>query len=123
MYQVISGMGQVMRVPPTVPAPRRVVVGPRRVFAQGPGGHWWVRPRAGLKGIGCGCGCGGDCNQGIGQAQSVSQVATDFTTVLGDVFLNSDGSLNWTAIGFAGLGAILLYVNWGNTTKKRYKGK
>lgn len=91
------------------------------------------------RGLGCGCGCGGGCGQqqipGVGQvvattapaattsAYSFTNLGTDITSLAGDLFLNSDGSPNWTAIGFAGFVGILIYVNWGNTTSKRYRGK
>ena len=118
MYQVATppGMGQTSTAPIVLAAPptRRVVVGPRRIWAQGPGGRWWARPRRGISGCG-GCGCAG-----MGQA-TLSNVGTDVWNALTDVFTNADGSLNLPAVGFAGFGAILIYVNWGNTTKKRFK--
>ena len=140
---VPTGIGQISVATPILStAPARaahaVLVGPRRVWTRGPKGGLLVRKRGDPgtwqparrrvgstpNGIGCGCsgmqGCG--CS-GMGPAQSLSQVAGDFTTVLQDAFLNSDGSLNWAAVTFAGFGAILIFVNWGNTTKKRYGGK
>lgn len=71
-------------------------------------------------GMGCagasGCGCGGKC-PGIGQA-SISNVGTDFTALLSDVFMNSDGSVNLTAVGFAAVAVFLIAKNWGNTTRR-----
>ena len=72
------------------------------------------------KGLGCGCkgvvGC--KCSSGMGQATSISQVFGDATTLLADVFENSDGSINWTAVGFAGAAAALIFMNWGHTTRR-----
>lgn len=80
------------------------------------------------RGLGCGCGCGGSCSQqqipGVGQVvasptYSFANLGTDVSNLASDLFLNSDGSLNWTAVGFAGVAAALIFVNWGNTTRRR----
>jgi hypothetical protein len=72
----------------------------------------------GLFGLGCGCKGVVGCNCGMGQATSIAQVFGDATTLLADVFENSDGSLNWTAIAFAGGAAALIFMNWGHTTRR-----
>jgi hypothetical protein len=85
-------------------------------------------------GLGCGCGCGGGCSQqipGVGQVvattapattvptYSVSNLGTDASTLLSDLYLNSDGSLNYVAVGLTVVVGALVFVNWGNTTKRR----
>ena len=79
--------------------------------------------RVATPGLNCACGVAGCGCAGMGQAQSLSQVGSDFTTVLSDLFLNPDGSLNYAALGFAMFAAGLIFVNWGNTTKKRFGGR
>ena len=68
---------------------------------------------------GMGCGCGPNCNCGVGQAQSLSQVGSDFTTLLGDVYLNSDGSVNVLAVGLTAVVGILVFRNSGHTTRRK----
>jgi hypothetical protein len=87
-------------------------------------------------GLGCGCGCGGGCGQqqqmpGVGQVvattapattvptYSVSNLGTDASTLLSDLYLNSDGSLNYVAVGLTVVVGALVFVNWGNTTRRR----
>lgn len=138
MYQVATpatGFGQTNATPilSTAPRPHVVVVGPRRVWTRGPKGGLLVRkrgapgtwqparrpvstPAAGMSGCGCanGCGCAG-----MGQASTLSQIGTDFTTLLADVFENSDGSLNMTAVAVAGVAAGLIFLNWSHTTRRK----
>lgn len=78
-----------------------------------------VTPVKGLNCTGCN-GCAG-CSGGMGQ--SVSSITGDISSLLGDVFLNADGSLNYTAVAFAGLSVFLIIRNWGNTTSRKRKGK
>lgn len=118
MYRV-AGVGQVSA--PITAAPRLVVVGPRRVWTRGPGGRWRSVSKARLKaaGVGCACGCGDQCGGGgMGQAASLSQIGTDAGSLISDVFQNSDGSVNWTVVAFAGAAAALVFVNWGHTTRR-----
>jgi hypothetical protein len=55
----------------------------------------------------------------MGQASTLSQIGTDFTTLLADVFENSDGSLNMTAVAVAGVAAGLIFLNWSHTTRRK----
>lgn len=67
-------------------------------------------------GMGCtGCGCGGNCR---GVSGDITNAPSDLSTLLSDVFTNMDGSLNWTAVGFAVVAAGLIWANWGHTTKR-----
>ncbi len=104
MYETLTGMGQTAATMPAaahVPYLRRLIVGPRRVYAQGGGGRWYVTPR---RGVGCAC------DNGLGQTASVSNVPSDITTLLSDLYVNSDGSMNWTAIALtAGVGYLLFF--------------
>ncbi len=75
--------------------------------------------RVATPGLNCACGVAGCGCAGMGQAQSLSQVGSDFTTVLSDLFLNPDGSLNYAAVAFAGVAIALVAVNWGHTTRRR----
>ena len=139
MYQVVTpnGMGQAVTTPILSTAPAhiaKVLVGPHRLWTRGPGGgvvvrkrgapgtwHRAKRPTAGTATPGMGCGCAGvqGCGcAGMGQASSLSQVGSDFTTLLSDIFENSDGSLNWTAVAFAGVAGVLIFANWGHTTRR-----
>ncbi len=62
---------------------------------------------------------GPNCNCGVGQAQSLSQVGSDFTTLSGDVYLNSDGSVNVLAVGLTAVVGILVFRNWCHTTRRK----
>ncbi len=75
--------------------------------------------RVATPGLNCACGVAGCGCAGMGQAQSLSQVGSDFTAVLSDLFVNPDGSLNMTAVAFAGVAIALVAVNWGHTTRRR----
>ena len=124
MYRV-AGVGQVASsVPATTTGGKMYVVGPRRVWTRGPGGRWRSVSKARLKaaGVGCACGCGDQCGMGQTATPSIANLPSDISTTLQDIFVNPDGSLNWAAVGMGGFVGILLFVNWGNTTKKRVRG-
>ena len=76
------------------------------------------------RGMGCACGGVSGCGcSGLGQATSISQVGSDVMNLAADVFENSDGTINWVAVAFAGAVGLLVFRNWGHTTSHTTRRK
>jgi hypothetical protein len=73
-----------------------------------------------LTGVGCAGGAGCKCRN-CGGVGDVTNIGSDISALLSDVFTNADGSLNWTAVGFAAIAVGLIAANWGHTTTRRRK--
>ena len=130
MYQVVaSGVGMV--VGPPVAHPKYLKAHPKWATwaAAHPNAAQKIRlayqrrhtPTPGVSGIGCASGCTGmgcKCGSNVGMSGTLADVPADLSTLVSDLFTNPDGSMNWTAVAFAGVASALVYVNWGHTTRR-----
>lgn len=55
----------------------------------------------------------------MGQTSSLTNAPTDAANLLSDLYMNSDGSVNYVAVGLTVAVGLLIVRNWGQTTRSR----